>query len=122
MLKLYVVAACSFLVLSCAAAVPLAAQTYAPGWTQLNDTKLQSVCPSDGFGGATDPNGTPYQFSKFCQYVIRAWGGGIFDAAGNRSILWGGGHSDYGGNEIYSVNYGQNPPTVTRLNDPSTPL
>jgi hypothetical protein len=80
------------------------------GWTSLNNTKLQSVCPPDSGG---------YPFSFNCQYVISAWSSGIADTKRNRLIMWGGGHGNYSGNEVYSLNLNSNPVTLTRLNNPS---
>ncbi len=51
--------------------------------------------------------------------MISAWSGGVADTIGNRMIVWGGGHQDYYGNEVYSLNLGQNPITLTRLTNPS---
>src|SRR6266849_7084854 len=83
------------------------------GWTRLPNTKLQSVCPPDVFGGQD------YPFSYLCSNVINAWNGGIADTARNRLIIWGGGHNNYAGNEIYSLDLAANPPALTRLTDPS---
>ena len=82
----------------------------AQGWTELPNTKLMDVCPPDQHG---------YQFSFYCQFLLTAWRGGIADTTRNRLILWGGGHNDYYGNELYALNLGTTPQTLTRLNDPS---
>lgn len=84
-----------------------------PGWQQLSNTTLSSMCPPNNFGGMT------YPFRSMCVNVINAWSGGIGDMKRNRLLVWGGGGPDYSGNEIYSLNIGQNPPTLARLNDPS---
>jgi len=83
------------------------------GWQELPNTTLQSVCPANNFGGMS------YLFNAYCHNVIDAWGGGALDTTGNRLIIWGGGHSDYNGNEVYSLNLGTTPATITRLTDPS---
>ena len=83
------------------------------GWQDLPNTQLKSVCPADGF------NGINYPFADHCSYVITAWSGAVADTKRNRLIIWGGGHVDYYGNEVYSLNLGANPPTLTRLTDPS---
>src|SRR5262245_37077194 len=69
-----------------------------PGWYEIPNTALQSVCPPDNFGG------TNYPFSGMCKYVVWAWNSGVLDTARNRLIVWGGGHADYLGNEVYAVN------------------
>jgi hypothetical protein len=83
------------------------------GWTNLTNTKLQDACPADFFGGQ------PYEFSYYCPGVIRAWSGGVADTLRNRLIVWGGGHMNYFGNEMYSLNLSSDPPSLTRLTDPS---
>ena len=85
-----------------------------PGWYNIPDTKLRSVCPPNGFGGSG------YDFSSYCRYVIEAWNGAVFDSARNRLIIWGGGHADYFGNEIYALDL--NSLTIKRLTDPGLPL
>lgn len=79
-----------------------------PGWYELPNTKLASVCPANTPG---------YPFSSFCFQVIEAWSGGIADQSRNRMIIWGGGHNDYYGNELYALDL--NKLSMTRLNDPS---
>ncbi len=94
------------------------------GWTKLHGTTLKggsenaSPCPPDGFDGY---NPLPGGFATQCQYVIESWNSAIPDPARNRLIIWGGGHDDYGGNEFYSLELGQSPPTLIRLNPPSPP-
>src|ERR1700683_5180937 len=94
------------------------------GWTKLKGTMLKggsenaSPCPPDGFDGY---NPLPAGFADQCQYVIESWNSAIPDPARNRLIIWGGGHDDYGGNEFYSLELGQSPPTLIRLNPPSPP-
>ena len=51
--------------------------------------------------------------------VIEAWNSAIVDPLRNRMVIWGGGHLNYFGNEIYSLNMNDSPPSLTRLNDPS---
>ena len=84
------------------------------GWSQIPGTKLQSVCPSNGFGDSD------YPFSDKCKNVVEAWGGAVADTVRNRLIVWGGGHSDYSGNEVYDVDL--NTLTVNRLTDPGLPV
>jgi Bacterial Ig domain len=94
------------------------------GWTKLKGTMLKggsenaSPCPPDGFDGY-DP--LPAGYADQCQYVIESWNSAIPDPARNRLIIWGGGHDDYGGNEVYSLELGQTPPTLIRLDPPSPP-
>ena len=73
------------------------------GWYQIPNTLMSNVCPS-GFN---------------CANVIVPWSGGIADTTRNRLIVWGGGQGDYLGNEVYALNLGANPITLTRLNNPS---
>jgi hypothetical protein len=102
-------------------AVTVATSTGLPtgiGWHALaSNTMLQAsgACPLDNFGG------DPFLFSEGCSNVIRSWSGAIEDTTANRLILWGGGHTNYYGNEIYSLNLGVNPVTLTRLKDPTVP-
>ncbi|MBI2669681.1 MAG: DUF2341 domain-containing protein [Candidatus Yanofskybacteria bacterium] len=90
--------------------------SYNIGWNELLNTKIRAVCPPNNFGGTT------YDFGFFCEWVTGAWGGAMADTMRDRLIIWGGGHNDYYGNEIYSLNLGANPITMTRLNDPSVPI
>ncbi len=60
-----------------------------PGWTQLPNTTLTSVCPTGTMGD--------------CTGAIETWSGGVFDSTRNRMIIWGGGHGNYNGNEVYAV-------------------
>ena len=83
------------------------------GWRDLTNTELQNVCPPNYF------NGINYDFADHCGAVIAAWSGAVADTKRNRLIIWGGGHTDYSGNEVYSLNLGANPATLTRLTDPS---
>src|SRR5207344_146524 len=85
------------------------------GWTALPNTQMQSVCPPDYFGGQN------YGFSVQCWRML-IWSGAIADTLRNRMILWGGGHDNYYGNEIYSLDLNANPPTMTRLTDPTIPI
>lgn len=79
-----------------------------PGWYEIPDTKLRSVCPA---------NTAEYAFSSNCMNIIAAWSGGIADQSHNRLIVWGGGHNDYYGNELYALDLNQL--SMVRLNDPS---
>jgi hypothetical protein len=83
------------------------------GWYQLPDSKMQSVCPSNGF------NGYDYKFADNCGSVTEAWGSAAFDDTRNRLVIWGGGHSDYSGNEIYTLDV--NDLKFKRLTDPAPP-
>ena len=76
------------------------------GWHSLPNTKIRLVCPSGSFGD--------------CANVTAAWNSAVFDSTRNRFIVWGGGHNDYSGNELYALNVGATPITMTRLNNPST--
>jgi hypothetical protein len=83
------------------------------GWTDLANTRLKDVCPANSF------NGIAYNFADRCDAVVAAWSSAVADTKRNRLIIWGGGHTDYSGNEVYSLNLGAVPPTLTRLTDPS---
>ena len=80
-----------------------------PGWREIPGTRLVDACPDPAPGGNTG-----------CAAIISAWGGAIADTKANRMILWGGGHQDYYGNEVYALNLGSDPVTVTRLTNPSS--
>lgn len=84
------------------------------GWLDIANTQIRSVCPPDNFGGSG------YAFTSYCNGVIDAWNGGVFDTARNRFIIWGGGHHDYSGNEVYALN--MNTLTLSRLTDPAVPV
>jgi hypothetical protein len=94
------------------------------GWTKLIGTMLKggsenaTPCPPDNFDNY-DP--VPGGYASRCQYVIESWSSAIPDPARNRLIIWGGGHDDYAGNEIYSLELGDNPPQLIRLDPPSPP-
>jgi hypothetical protein len=92
----------------------------APGWTELPNTKMRTVCPPNGFGGAANLDGSPYPFASFCRFVTEAWNGAAYSEKANQLVLWGGGHSDYWGNEIYTLDLGAAPPKVSRVSDPTT--
>lgn len=83
------------------------------GWQELPNTTLQAVCPANNFGGSS------YLYNYYCHNVVDAWSSAVLDTTRNRLIIWGGGHADYSGNEVYSLNLGASPATLTRLNDPS---
>jgi hypothetical protein len=83
------------------------------GWQDLTNTKLKAACPPNLF------NGINYGFADHCGAVVTAWSSGVADTKRNRLIIWGGGHTDYYGNEVYALNLGASPPTLTRLTDPS---
>ena len=85
-----------------------------PGWFQIPNTALQSVCPPNNF----DNSG--YDFYDFCPSVVGAWNSGALDTNRNRLIVWGGGHTDYYGNEMYAVNL--NTSTIERITDPTVPI
>jgi hypothetical protein len=80
-----------------------------PGWHEIPGTRLVDACPDPAPAGNTG-----------CSAIISAWGGAIADTKENRLILWGGGHQDYYGNELYALNLGNNPVTMTRLTNPSS--
>jgi len=79
-----------------------------PGWHELANTKLESVCPA---------NTEQYRFGSNCMNVIAAWSGGIADQTRNRMLIWGGGHNDYYGNEVYALDLEKR--AFVRLNEPS---
>ncbi len=86
-----------------------------PGsWSQIPNSKLQTLCPPNGFGG------TDYPFSSYCPFVVTAWNSAVMDTKRNRLIVWGGGHMDYHGNEVYAVDLTGK--TIARLTDPGLPL
>jgi hypothetical protein len=85
-----------------------------PGWFQIPNTTLQSVCPPNNF------NNSGYDFYDSCPAVVTAWNSGAFDTNRNRLIVWGGGHDDYYGNEMYAVNL--NTLTIERITDPTVPI
>ena len=84
-----------------------------PGWYQIPNTKLRTVCPSNNFGGSA------YPFADACPNVVAAWNSGVMDTTKNRLLVWGGGHNDYYGNEVYALNL--NTLSVERLTNPSPP-
>ena len=89
------------------------------GWHSLPGTNIASVCP------ATAPH--DYAFADACAQTgytvvgIAAYSGSIADTDTDRLVIWGGGHQDYGGNEVYALNLGDNPPSIVRLNNPTLP-
>jgi hypothetical protein len=85
-----------------------------PGWWEIPNTQLQSVCPPNNF------KNSQYPFNDACPHVIEAWGGGAADTVRNRLIIWGGGHSDYSGNEVYELDL--NKLKTSRLTDPTLPI
>jgi hypothetical protein len=89
------------------------ASSSSSGWQDLTNTKLKNVCPPNSF------NGINYAFADHCDAVITAWSSAAADTKRNRLIIWGGGHVDYSGNEVYALNLGTAPPTLTRLTNPS---
>ena len=90
-----------------------ASAIWGQGWTDLGGTRLSSVCPPNNYRGIN------YAFADHCSAVMQAWSGAALDTKRNRLIIWGGGHGDYSGNEVYSLNLGVAPPTMTRLTEPS---
>jgi chitodextrinase len=85
-----------------------------PGWYQIPNSALQSVCPANNFSGSG------YSFNSYCRNVTEAWSSAVFDTRRNRLIVWGGGHNDYYGNEIYALNL--NTLNTQRLTDPGLPI
>src|SRR5262249_5577614 len=55
------------------------------GWFDIPNTKIRSVCPQNNFGGSG------YSFNTYCNGLIDAWNGGVFDTTRNRFVIWGGG-------------------------------
>lgn len=83
-----------------------------PGWYELPNTKISTVCP--------DPADYPtIQGAEYCQAVVSNWNSAAFDTARSRLIVWGGGHNGYYGNELYSVDLLSL--TTTRITDPGLP-
>lgn len=106
---------------------------FSQGWTQLTNTKLQTVCPPDNFAQS-------YGFTTLCVGKITDYSSAVVDTNRNRLIIWGGGHGGYKGNETYSLDLSTkststgtsctgasstcstnaSAPTMTRLDNPST--
>ncbi len=80
------------------------------GWSEIPNTKLNTVCP-DTMNG--------YDYKGNCEAVVTAWNSATLDDTRNRLIVWGGGHQDYSGNELYAVDL--NTLTIKRLSDPAPP-
>lgn len=85
----------------------------ADSWTTLPGTALDPWCRSRGL----PENGEPTAYR--CGNVIRAWGGGAFDAGARAMILFGGGHNDYAGNEVYAFDLAT---AAWRVVRPPTPM
>lgn len=81
----------------------------APGWYELGNTKMRSVCVQPSPGGV-----------EGCSAVIDDWNSGAFDTKRNRLLLWGGGHAGYYGNELYALNL--TTLKMERLNEPGLPV
>jgi hypothetical protein len=104
-------------ILSFLVALPLAAQ-----WTDLASTTQHAVAPVDcAVATASYCTGSAanYSYNDNAYNVMNAWGGAAADTVNNRLIIWGGGHVDYSGNEVYVLNLGVTPPTMTRVTSPS---
>ena len=83
-----------------------------PGWYQIPNTKLRSVCAAEnGFPEVAGAEG--------CAGIVNDWNGGAVDTRRNRLLIWGGGHDGYYGNELYALDL--NTLTIQRLNDPGLP-
>jgi hypothetical protein len=89
------------------------------GWHQLPNTKMEGVCPPEGFGST---QGDKYDFHAGCISggPISAWNSAVADIDHNRLIIWGGGHNDYYGNEVYVVDL-NGTPAITRVTSPTVP-
>lgn len=85
------------------------AQSTTPGWFEIPNTKLRSVCP----------NFDEIRGTEGCSAVTADWSSGALDVKRNRLIVWGGGHNGYYGNEIYAVDL--NNLSVYRITDPGLP-
>lgn len=83
------------------------------GWSQMQNSQLQSMCPPNNFGGSG------YNFFDNCTNVVDAWNSAVLDTKRNRLLVWGGGHGAYYGNEFYAVNF--NTRNIERINDPGLP-
>ncbi len=103
------------LLLTAAIAAPASGGTLPQGygWHALPNTKLRPLCPSLAQYPAL-------QGGSGCAGIVRAWGGGAFDPAGNRLFITGGGHADWAGNEVYELDL--DTVTMRRLNAPSYPV
>lgn len=98
--------------LSIAAAPAAPAQPIPAGWSRIPDTKIQPLCPPDGY------NGWGYDFSSRCDSVVDGWSSAVW--TGQRLLITGGGHGDYYGNEVYALDPAAG--TMQRLTDPVAPF
>ena len=93
-----------------------------PGWHQLANTPMISVClgdvPNGMYSDSKMTATTEYNFN--CNQII-PWSGGAADDAHQRLIVWGGGHSDYAGNEVSVLNL-SGTPSWERFTSPTMPV
>jgi len=87
---------------------PSASIPKVPGWWEIPNTRLASVCPD-----IPELHGV-----EGCSAILADWAGGLADTKRNRLLLWGGGHNGYFGNEWYALDL--NKLTMQRLTEPST--
>jgi hypothetical protein len=79
-----------------------------PGWFEIPNTKLASICPAIAI----------IQGVEGCGAVMADWGGGLADTKRNRLVIWGGGHQGYFGNEFYALDLEHL--KIERLTEPSS--
>ncbi len=93
-----------------------------PGWHELANTQMRSVCLGDVPDGQyTDATMTATkEYSFDCNQII-PWSGGAADDEHQRLIVWGGGHSDYAGNEVSVLNL-NGTPAWERFTGPTMPV
>src|SRR5579885_466430 len=85
------------------------------GWCQVPNINMANLFqPFSGQQGNTNSLDSTLNGN-----VINAWSGAALNPSTNTMILWGGGHTDYNGNEVYEVNFGANPITMTRATNPT---
>jgi Galactose oxidase, central domain len=93
-----------------------------PGWHELANTQMRSVCLGDVPDGQyTDATMTATkEYSFDCNQII-PWSGGAADDEHQRLIVWGGGHGDYAGNEVSVLNL-SGTPAWERFTGPTMPI
>jgi len=93
-----------------------------PGWHQLANTRMISVClgdvPNGMYSDSRMTATTEYSFN--CNQIV-PWSGAAADDVHHRLIVWGGGHSDYAGNEVSVLNL-DGTPSWERFTGPTMPI